>query len=148
MTKINGETAVQILLVEDNPGDARLTEEALREAKVHNTLNHVENGIEALAFLRQEGEYADAPRPDLVFLDLNLPRMDGREVLREIKNDPDLKRIPVVILTSSGAEQDILSTYELHANCYITKPVDMQGFLTVVKSVEYFWFTVVKLPPA
>ncbi len=148
MTKINGETAVQILLVEDNPGDARLTEEALREAKVHNTLHHVETGIEALAFVRQEGEYADAPRPDLVFLDLNLPRMGGREVLREIKNDPDLKRIPVVILTSSGAEQDILSTYELNANCYITKPVDMQGFLTVVKSVENFWFTVVKLPPA
>ncbi len=148
MTKINGETAVQILLVEDNPGDARLTEEALREAKVRNTLNHVENGIEALAFLRREGKYADAPRPDLVFLDLNLPRMGGREVLREIKNDPDLKRIPVVILTSSGAEQDILSTYQLHANCYITKPVDMQGFLTVVKSVENFWFSVVKLPPA
>ena len=148
MTKINGETAVQILLVEDNPGDARLTKEALREAKVRNTLNHVENGIEALAFLRQEGEYADAPRPDLVFLDLNLPRMDGREVLREIKNAPDLRRIPVVILTSSGAEQDILSTYELHANCYITKPVDMQGFLTVVKSVENFWFSVVKLPTA
>ena len=148
MTKINGGTAVQILLVEDNPGDARLTEEALREAKVRNTLNHVENGIEALAFLRQEGEYADAPRPDLVFLDLNLPRMGGREVLHEIKNDPDLRRIPVVILTSSGAEEDILSTYELHANCYITKPVDMQGFLTVVKSVENFWFSVVKLPPA
>ncbi len=148
MTKINGGTTVQILLVEDNPGDARLTEEALREGKVHSNLNHVENGIEALAFLRQEGEYADAPRPDLVFLDLNLPRMDGREVLHEIKNDPDLKRIPVVILTSSGAEQDILSTYELHANCYITKPVDMQGFLTVVKSVEEFWFSVVKLPPS
>ena len=111
-------------------------------------MHHVEDGIDALAFLRQEGDFADAPRPDIVFLDLNLPRMSGREVLHEIKNDPDLKRIPVVILTSSGAEQDILSTYELHANCYITKPVDMQGFLTVVKSVENFWFSVVKLPPS
>jgi two-component system, chemotaxis family, response regulator Rcp1 len=147
MTMVNGETEVQILLVEDNPGDARLTTEALREAKVRNALHRVDDGIEALAFLRQEGAYADAPRPDLVFLDLNLPRMDGREVLHEIKSDPELRRIPVVVLTSSGAERDILNTYELHANCYITKPVDIQGFIEVVKSVENFWFSVVKLPP-
>ena len=148
MINVNGGTPVQILLVEDNPGDARLTEEALREAKVRNTLHHVEDGIDALAFLRQEGDFADAPRPGLIFLDLNLPRMDGREVLREIKNDPELRCIPVVVLTSSGAEQDIVNTYELHANCYITKPVDMNGFMKVVKSIENFWFAVVKLPPA
>ena len=148
MINVNGGTPVQILLVEDNPGDARLTEEALREAKVRNTLHHVEDGIDALAFLRQEGDFADAPRPGLIFLDLNLPRMDGREVLREIKNDPELRCIPVVVLTSSGAEQDIVNTYELHANCYITKPVDMNGFMKVVKSIENFWFSVVKLPPA
>ena len=148
MINVNGGTPVQILLVEDNPGDARLTEEALREAKVRNTLHHVEDGIDALAFLRQEGDFADAPRPGLIFLDLNLPRMDGRDVLREIKNDPELRCIPVVVLTSSGAEQDIVNTYELHANCYITKPVDMNGFMKVVKSIENFWFSVVKLPPA
>ena len=148
MINVNGGTPVQILLVEDNPGDARLTEEALREAKVRNTLHHVEDGIDALAFLRQEGDFDDAPRPDLIFLDLNLPRMDGREVLHEIKNDPEFRRIPVVVLTSSGAEQDIVNTYELHANCYITKPVDMNGFMKVVKSIENFWFAVVKLPPA
>ena len=146
MTHIDSGEVVQILLVEDNPGDARLTKEALREAKVHNALHQVFDGVEALAFLHREGDYADAPRPDLILLDLNLPRMDGCEVLHEIKNDSDLKRIPVVILTSSAAEQDILKSYDLHANCYITKPVDIQGFVTLVKSVENFWFSLVTLP--
>jgi CheY-like chemotaxis protein len=138
---------VEILLVEDNPGDVRLTVEALKEAKVRNNLHVAENGVEAMAFLRQEGEYADAPRPDVILLDLNLPKKDGREVLAEIKEDPDLRRIPVVILTVSQAEEDILKTYDLHANCYITKPVDLDQFLTVVRSIEDFWLTVVRLPP-
>jgi two-component system, chemotaxis family, response regulator Rcp1 len=137
---------VQILLVEDNPGDVRLTIEALREGKVHNDLAVASDGEEALAYLRQTGKFADAPRPDVVLLDLNLPRKDGREVLAEIKADENLKRIPVVVLTTSRAEQDVLASYALHANCYITKPVDMEQFITVVRSIEDFWFTIVKLP--
>ena len=139
---------IEILLVEDNPGDARLAIEAFADAKVRNVLHHVLDGVEAMAFLRQEGRYAHKPRPDVILLDLNMPRKDGREVLAEVKGDPDLKRIPVVILTVSQAEQDILESYNLHANCYITKPVDLDQFLTVVKSIEDFWLTIVKLPPA
>jgi chemotaxis family two-component system response regulator Rcp1 len=138
---------IEILLAEDNPGDVRLTVEALKDAKVHNNLHVAEDGVEAMVFLRREGEYADAPRPDLILLDLNLPKKDGREVLAEIKEDPDLRRIPVVILTVSQAEEDILRSYDLHANCYITKPVNLDQFLKVVRSIEEFWFTIVKLPP-
>jgi two-component system, chemotaxis family, response regulator Rcp1 len=139
---------IQILLVEDNPGDVRLAAEALRYLKVRNQLHVVQDGVEAMAFLRREGEYMGIPRPDLVLLDLNLPRKDGREVLSEIKLDPDLKRIPVVILTSSAADQDILHAYNLYANCYITKPLDLEQFLRVIRSIEDFWLAVVKLPPA
>ena len=137
---------VDILLVEDNPGDRRLTVEALKEAKIRNELYEVENGVEAMAFLRKEGKYGAVPRPDLILLDLNLPKMDGREVLREIKEDVHLKSIPVVILTTSEAEEDIIKTYESHANCYITKPVDLDQFIKVVKSIEDFWLTIVQLP--
>jgi chemotaxis family two-component system response regulator Rcp1 len=142
----NGEL-VEILLIEDNPGDVRLTLEAFKEGKVRNKIYVVNDGVEALAFLRREGKYADMPRPDVILLDLNLPRKDGREVLGEIKKDPNLSRIPVVILTTSQAEQDVLQTYNLHANCYITKPVELEQFMTVVKSIEIFWLNVVKLPP-
>lgn len=138
---------IDILLVEDNPGDVRLTQEALKDSKIHNTLSVVQDGVEALAFLRREGEYASAPRPDIILLDLNLPRKDGREVLHEIKHDDDLKRIPVVVLTTSANEEDILRSYDLHANCYITKPVDFRQFITIVKTIENFWFSIVKLPP-
>ncbi|HEX2208573.1 MAG TPA: response regulator [Longimicrobium sp.] len=138
---------IEVLLVEDNPGDVRLTREALRDGKVHNNLSVAPDGVEALAFLRREGKYADAPRPDVILLDLNLPRKDGREVLEEIKADPSLRNIPVVILTSSEAERDIAQAYALHANCYVTKPVDLDQFITVVKSIEDFWFSIVKLPP-
>ena len=137
---------IELLLVEDSEPDVRLTMEALREAKVKNRLWVVEDGVEAMAFLRQEDGHADAPRPDLILLDLNLPRKDGREVLREIKGDESLKRIPVVILTTSKSEEDVLRAYDLHANCYITKPVDFTRFMEVVKSIEDFWLTVVKLP--
>jgi len=137
---------IEILLVEDNPGDARLALEALKEAKVRNRLNLVEDGVKALDFLHRKGEYAAAPRPDLVLLDLNLPKKDGRQVLEEMKHDPDLKRIPVVVLTTSQAEQDILKAYDLHANCYIAKPVDLDQFMTVVRSIEDFWLTIVRLP--
>lgn len=137
---------VEILLVEDNPGDVRLTEEALREAKMRNNLHVVGDGEAALRFLHREGEFGDAPRPDLVLLDLNLPKKGGQEVLSEIKADPGLRRIPVVILTTSKAEEDILKSYDLHANCYITKPVDFEQFIRVVRSIEEFWLTVVKLP--
>ncbi len=148
MTGRTGEfKPIEILMVEDNPGDIRLTVEALKEGKVRNNFHAVEDGVEALAFLRQEGNYAQVPRPDLILLDLNLPKMNGREVLAEIKADPDLRRIPVVILTVSKAEQDILKSYNLHANCYITKPVDLDQFLEVVKAIENFWLTVVMLPP-
>jgi two-component system, chemotaxis family, response regulator Rcp1 len=139
---------VEILLVEDNPGDVRLTREALREGKVRNNLSVVDDGVKAVQFLRREGEYADAPRPDLILLDLNLPRMSGPEVLEQIKADPELRSIPVVILTSSQAERDIVRAYELSANCYITKPVDLDQFISVVKTIEDFWFTIVRLPPA
>lgn len=138
---------VDILLVEDNPGDVRLTREALKEAKVRNQLHVATDGVEALAFLRREGAYKEAVRPSLVLLDLNLPRKNGREVLAEMKEDPDLRRIPVVILTTSQAEQDIVKAYDLHVNCYINKPVDLDQFLQVVKSIEDFWLTLVKLPP-
>ena len=138
---------IEILMVEDNPGDVRLTTEALRETKVRNNLNVVEDGEEALAFLRREGKHANAPRPDLILLDLNLPKKDGREVLEIIKGDEDLGRIPVVILTTSRAEEDVLRTYNLHANCYITKPVGLDQFVKVVQSIEAFWLTIVKLPP-
>lgn len=138
---------IEILLVEDNPGDVRLTEEALKEDKVLNNLSVVGDGVEAINFLKQKGKYAKAPRPDLILLDLNLPKKNGREVLGEIKEDPDLRRIPVVILTISKAKEDILKSYDRHANCYITKPVDLDQFINVVKSIEDFWLTVVKLPP-
>jgi len=138
---------IEILLVEDNPGDARLATEALKEAKVRNKLHWVKDGVKAMAFLRREGEHSDSPRPDLILLDLNLPRKDGREVLSEIKSDEDLRRIPVVILTISDDEQDILRSYDTHANCYITKPLDLDRFMQVVKSIEDFWLQIVKLPP-
>lgn len=138
---------IEILLVEDSPGDVRLTIEALKEAKVINNLSVVYDGVEAIAFLRRQDQYADAPHPDLILLDLNLPRKDGRQVLEEIKEAPDLKRIPVVVLTTSQAEQDILKTYNLHANCYIIKPADLEQFIHVVKAIEGFWLTIVKLPP-
>ena len=137
---------IEILLVEDNPGDVRLTREALKDGKVLNRLNVVTDGVEAMEYLRRQGQYAAAPRPDVILLDLNLPRKDGREVLAELKVDPELKRIPVVVLTTSDAEKDVLKAYDLHANCYITKPVDLEKFLEVVASVEHFWLSVVLLP--
>ena len=138
---------VQILLVEENPGDVRLTRESLRECKVLNKLHVVDDGVKALAFLRRAGEYASVQRPNVIILDLNLPRKDGREVLDEIKADPDLRRIPVVVLTSSEAEQDIVKEYNLHANCYITKPLLLDQFMKMVKGLEDFWFGIVKLAP-
>lgn len=138
---------IEILLVEDSPSDTELTIEALREGKMRNNLSTVEDGVQALDFLRRRGPYADAPRPDLIMLDLNLPRKDGREVLAEIKADPALKTIPVVVLTTSRAEQDILRAYHLNANCYITKPVDFEQFINVVRTIESFWLMVVTLPP-
>ena len=138
---------VEILLVEDNPGDVRLTKEALREGKVYSNLHTVKDGVEAMEFLRKKGKYKDVPRPDIILLDLNLPKKDGREVLEEIKTDGDLKRIPVVVLTTSKAEEDVLRTYNLHANCYVTKPVDLEKFMVVVKTIDIFWLTVVTLPP-
>jgi chemotaxis family two-component system response regulator Rcp1 len=138
---------IEILMVEDNPGDVRLTLEALKEGKVRNNLHTVEDGEEAMKFLRRQAPYTEAPRPDLVLLDLNLPKKNGREVLAEIKDDPELKRIPVVILTVSEAEQDIIKSYNLHANCYITKPVNLDQFIRVVKSIEDFWLSIVMLPP-
>ena len=146
MTAQQSNKPIEILLVEDSPSDAALAKEALIEAKVHNNLHHVADGIEALEFLRREGKHAKAPRPGLILLDLNLPRKDGREVLAEIKADPHLAAIPVVVLTTSQSEQDILRMYNLHANCYITKPVDFAQFAQVVKSINDFWFTVVQLP--
>ena len=137
---------IEILLVEDSPSDADLTEEALSDGKVLNKLHWVADGVEALAFLQRQGKYADAPRPDLILLDLNLPKKDGRDVLAHIKADPSLKLIPVVVLTTSAAERDILKTYELHANCYVTKPIDLEQFISVVRLIEMFWLAVVKLP--
>ena len=139
--------SIDILMVEDNPGDVRLTRESLTSAKLRNRLEVVPDGVEALAFLRREGKYAQAPRPDLILLDLNLPKKDGREVLAEIKADEHLRRIPVVILTSSQAEKDIVAAYDLHANAYVGKPVDLEQFMTVVKAIEGFWMEIVKLPP-
>ncbi len=138
--------SIEILLIEDNPGDVDLTKEALQDAKVRNRLHVVDDGAKAVDFLYKRGEYADVPRPDIILLDLNLPKKDGRQVLEEIKADPQLAEIPVVILTTSQAEEDILRSYQLHANCYITKPVDFKQFMHVVKSIEEFWLTVVKLP--
>jgi CheY-like chemotaxis protein len=138
---------IEILLVEDNPGDVRLTREIFKAARIRNIIHTVEDGVEAMEYLRNQGKYADAAKPDLILLDLNLPRKDGREVLAEIKTDDELKRIPVVVLTISKAEEDILKTYSLHANCYITKPVDLDQFIKVVASIEDFWLSVVKLPP-
>jgi CheY-like chemotaxis protein len=137
---------IEILLVEDNPGDARLTREALREGKIRNNLHHMKDGVEALAFLRREGIHANAPKPDLMLLDLNLPRKDGRQVLTEMKADARLCTIPVVVLTTSEAENDIVKSYELHANCYITKPVDLEKFIEIVRAIEDFWLAVVTLP--
>jgi chemotaxis family two-component system response regulator Rcp1 len=139
--------AVEILLAEDNPGDVKLTRKALDQGSLLNNLHVVEDGVEAMQYLQREGEYADAPLPDLVLLDLNMPRKDGREVLKEIKEDEQLCRIPVVVLTSSEAEEDVARSYELHANAYLTKPVDFDGFLEVINTLEEFWLEVVKLPP-
>jgi two-component system, chemotaxis family, response regulator Rcp1 len=139
--------SIDILIIEDNPGDARLIREALSESRVYSTLYIVSDGVEALGFLRNEGRYSDAPKPHLIILDLNLPRKDGREVLAEIKSDEELLHIPVVIMTISQAEEDIMNTYKLHANCYISKPIDLNEFIRVIKSIEEFWFSVVKLPP-
>jgi chemotaxis family two-component system response regulator Rcp1 len=141
-----GMKAFEILLVEDSPGDVRLTREALKDAKVYINLHVASDGIEAMAFLNREGEYAHAPRPDLILLDLNLPRKDGRQVLEEIKESPSLKRIPVVILTTSSSDEDVMRSYQFHANCYISKPVDLDGFLKVVRSIDNFWLSIVKLP--
>jgi chemotaxis family two-component system response regulator Rcp1 len=139
-------TPIEILLVEDSPGDVRLTKEALRDAKVRNNLHVASDGMEATDFLKRQGKHASAPHPDLILLDLNLPKKGGWQVLEEIKADPRLKSIPVVILTTSGAEEDILRSYQHHANCYITKPVDLDQFLKVVKTIDNFWLTIVKLP--
>lgn len=138
--------SIEILLVEDNPADIRLTEEVLKSSKIRNILNVVMDGVEAIDFLKKEGKYKDASSPDIILLDLNLPKKDGREVLSDIKSDPLLRHIPVVILTTSEAEQDIFKTYDLHANCYITKPVDFDQFISVIKLIEDFWLNIVKLP--
>ncbi|HEY3914579.1 MAG TPA: response regulator [Verrucomicrobiae bacterium] len=137
---------IQILLVEDNLGDIRLTEEALKDAKVHTLLSVARDGVEAMAFLRKTGKFADSPTPDIILLDLNLPKMNGLEVLKEIKTDESLLKIPVVVITSSKAEEDVAKSYHLHANCYITKPIDFNQFMVVVQSIENFWFTIVRLP--
>jgi chemotaxis family two-component system response regulator Rcp1 len=142
-----GAKLVDILVVEDNPGDARLIMEVLKSNKIYNTLQVVKDGVEAMDFLNKKGKFADAPRPDLILLDLNLPRKDGREVLQEIKSDDRYKQIPVVVMTMSQAEEDILRSYKLHANCYVIKPIDLDQFVKVVESIEDFWFSLVKLPP-
>ena len=145
--RLEQDRPIEILLVEDNPGDVRLTQEVFKEGKIRNQLNVAWNGEEALAYLRREGRFASAPRPDIILLDLNLPRKGGREVLAEIKDDPRLRCIPVVILTTSQAEQDIAESYNHHANCYIVKPVDLDHFINVVRTVEGFWLQIVELPP-
>jgi two-component system response regulator len=137
---------IQILLVEDSPSDAKLTISALKLAKVANELHHVEDGVQAMEFLKRQGKYEKSPRPDLILLDLNLPRKDGREVLQEMKADPELNIIPVIVLTTSNAEKDIMRSYQLHCNCYITKPVNFDRFLECVRSIEHFWLSVVVLP--
>ena len=146
MTQFEGERQIEVLLVEDDPGDVMMTREAFQDYKLHNELHVVSDGSEAMAFLRQEGEYAGRPRPDLVLLDLNLPRMDGRQVLEAIKSDPDLASIPVVVLTTSENEDDVLRSYSLHANAYVTKPVDFQRFIEVVRQIDDFFVSVVRLP--
>jgi two-component system, chemotaxis family, response regulator Rcp1 len=146
MAYLLNERPIEILLVEDNPGDQRLTKEALREGKIRNNLRIVEDGEAAIAFLNAEGRYSGLPQPDLILLDLNLPRKDGREVLREIKSSETLKKIPVIVLTTSQAEEDILKAYNLNANCYITKPVDYDQFIRTIRAIEDFWLTIVKLP--
>ena len=147
MNSARGEP-IEILLVEDSPDDADLTVDALREGRVRNRVTVVDDGVEAMAYLRREGPYAEMPRPDLILLDLNLPRKNGREVLTEVKQDPDLRRIPVVVMTSSDDEKDILAAYNLYVNCYVTKPVDLDRFIGVVKTIEHFWFSIVTLPAA
>ena len=137
---------IDILMVEDNLGDARLTEETLKESKLYNRLHHAKDGVEAMEFLLKEGKHKESPTPDIILLDLNLPRKDGREVLAELKAMPRLKNIPVVVLTTSDAEQDIVMSYDLHANCYITKPVDLDKFIEIVRGIENFWLSIVKLP--
>jgi len=144
--QIHGEP-ITILLVEDNPADTRLIREAMKEVKIYNRLYQVPDGVEAMAFLRKQGEYAKMPRPDLILLDLNMPRKDGRQTLKEIKEDPELQRMPVVVLTVSDAEEDIINSYNLHANCFVTKPLDLDEFSKVVRGIENFWFEIVKLPP-
>ncbi len=146
MSSVETVQPIEILLVEDSPGDVDLAREALESTKVHNRLHVVGDGEEAIAFLRQKGKYRDAPRPGLILLDLNLPKKDGRQVLAEIKGDADLKRIPVVVLTISKEEEDVLKSYNLHANCYVTKPIDFAQFLKVIKTIEEFWLTIVRLP--
>lgn len=138
---------VEILMVEDNPGDARLAEEGLKEAKVHNNLTTVTDGEQAMNFLLHRPPYEAAPRPDLILLDLNLPRLNGREVLSRIKQDPQLRRIPVVVLTTSEADEDIVGAYDLNVNCYVTKPLDLDSFVQVIRTIEDFWLTIVRLPP-
>jgi CheY-like chemotaxis protein len=147
MNAVKGGRPIEILLVEDDPGDVRLTMEALKSAKVLNRLSVAEDGVEALAFLRKQGKHTHAPSPDLILLDLNLPKKDGRSLLTDIKTDPDLRRIPVVVLTTSQDEKDVLHAYNSYANCYITKPVDLKQFLAVVESIDDFWLSIVKLPP-
>jgi len=139
---------IEILLVEDDSGDAKRTIDALKDGRLRNRITHVKDGLEAMAYLWREGEYANAPRPDLILLDLNMPRMNGQEVLAEVKEDPDLRRIPVVMMTSSEQEKDIMTAYNLHVNSYVVKPVDVDQFIGAVRSIEQFWFTVVKLPAA
>jgi CheY-like chemotaxis protein len=146
MNELTNSRPINILLVEDSPGDVRLTQEALKEGKVSNQVHVARDGVEAMEFLRRQGKFADKPRPDLILLDLNMPKKDGREVLAELKADVSLRTIPVVVLTTSSAEEDILRSYGLHANCYITKPVDMDQFIVAIKSLEDFWLTVVRLP--
>ncbi len=148
MTNSTRGEPIEILLVEDDENDANMTMDALRDGRVRNRISHVEDGIEAMAFLRREGKYANAPRPDLILLDLNMPRKNGREVLEDVKSDPDLRCIPVVVMTSSDDEKDVLGAYQRHVNCYVIKPLDLDQFVAVVKSIESFWFTIVKLPAA
>lgn len=138
---------IEILLVEDNPGDARLAVEALKDSKLRNNLHHVKDGVEAMEYLHRQNLYVDVPPPDLILLDLNLPRKDGREVLAEIKEDPDLRLVPVVVMSTSAAERDLIKSYDLHANAYVVKPIDLDRFVEIVQSIESFWFTIVKLPP-
>ncbi len=146
MVDVSNTEPIEILLVEDNPGDARLAAEALKENKVRNNLYHVKDGVEAMRFLRRQAEYADAPQPDLVLLDLNLPRKDGHEVLKEMKGDAEMRKIPVVVLTTSAAERDLIKSYNLHANAYVVKPMSLDQFVEVVQAIEEFWLSIVKLP--